>query len=87
MGNLISDIDLTIKTIKNLNIKIRDSGKAIENSTHEQKIATDESTKTTFEIATKSQGLVTIASNLAQGTRTINDLTAELDRVVNEMIK
>jgi methyl-accepting chemotaxis protein len=86
VGNLINDIGVTIKTIKNLNVKIHDSGKVIENSTAEQKIATDESTKTAFDIAEKSQEIVHIAFNLSRSTQAINDLTAELDKIVNEMI-
>lgn len=87
VGNLITDIGVTIKTIKSLNVKIHDSSKTIEDSTHEQKIATDESTKTAFEIASKSQDIVNIAINLARSTKTINELTAELDRVIGEMIQ
>ncbi len=87
VGNLIADIGTTIKAIRNLNVKIHESGKTIENSTHEQKIATEESTRTTTEVTMKSQDIVTIAGDLARSTRTINGLTAELDRVVKEMIK
>jgi methyl-accepting chemotaxis protein len=86
VGNLINDIGITIKTIKSLNTKIHDSGKIIENSTAEQKIATDESTRTAFDIAQKSQEIVHIALNLSRSTQTINGLTAELDRIVNEMV-
>jgi methyl-accepting chemotaxis protein len=87
VGNLINDIGVTIKTIKNLNLKIHESSKTIENSTSEQKIATDESTKTAFDIAQKSQDIVNIAINLSRSTRAINEITAELDKVINEMVK
>jgi methyl-accepting chemotaxis protein len=86
VGNLITDIGVTIKTIKNLNIKIHESSKTIENSTHEQKIATDESTKTAFDIAQKSQDIVNIALGLSRSTSAINDITQELDRMVKEML-
>jgi methyl-accepting chemotaxis protein len=86
VGNLITDIGVTIKTIKNLNLKIHESSKTIENSTHEQKIATDESTKTAFDIAQKSQDIVNIAVSLARSTTAINDLTFELDKTVKEML-
>jgi methyl-accepting chemotaxis protein len=86
VGNLITDIGVTIKTIKNLNLKIHESSKTIENSTHEQKIATDESTKTAFDIAQKSQDIVNIALGLSRSTSTINDITQELDRIVKEML-
>ncbi len=86
VGNLIMDIGVTIKTIKNLNLKIHESSKTIENSTHEQKIATDESTRTAFDIAQKSQDIVNISVALARSTTTINDLTQELDRIVKEML-
>ncbi|HOD15613.1 MAG: chemotaxis protein [Spirochaetes bacterium] len=86
VGNLITDIGVTIKTIKNLNIKIHESSKTIENSTHEQKIATDESTKTAFDIAQKSQDIVNISIALARSTATINELTQVLDQTVKEML-
>lgn len=87
VGNLINDIGVTIKTIKNLNLKIHDSSKTIENSTSEQKIATDESTKTSFDIAQNSQDIVNIAMKLSRSTSVINDLTAELDRIISEMVQ
>lgn len=87
VGNLINDIGVTIKTIKNLNVKIHESGRTIENSTHEQKIATDESTKTAFDIAQKSQDIVSISLNLSKSTQAINEITMELDRIVNEMVQ
>ncbi|MBN1496431.1 MAG: chemotaxis protein [Spirochaetes bacterium] len=87
VGNLINDIGVTIKTIKNLNVKIHESSKTIENSTSEQKIATDESTRTAFDIAQKSQEIVNIAIKLSRSTRTIREITEELDRVTNEMVK
>ncbi|MBN2158754.1 MAG: chemotaxis protein [Spirochaetes bacterium] len=87
VGNLITDIGVTIKTIKNLNIKIHESSKTIENSTSEQKVATDESTKTAFDIAQKSQDIVNIALNLSKSTNNINEITAELDKIINEMIQ
>ncbi len=87
VGNLINDIGVTIKTIKNLNVKIHESSKTIENSTSEQKIATDESTRTAFDIAQKSQEIVNIAINLSRSSSTIKEITAELDRVTKEMVK
>ncbi|MBP7735324.1 MAG: chemotaxis protein [Spirochaetes bacterium] len=87
VGNLISDIGVTIKTIKNFSTKIHESSKTIENSTSEQKIATDESTKTAFDIAQNSQEIVNIALKLSRSTSIINELTAELDRVIGEMVQ
>jgi len=86
VGNLIGDIGLTIKTIRNLNLKIHESGKTIENSTAEQKIATDESTKLSFDIAHKSQEIVKLATQISQSTQTINELAAELERSVSGMV-
>jgi methyl-accepting chemotaxis protein len=87
VGNLIDDISVTVKAIKNLNVRIKESSKTIENSTREQKIATDESSRTGVEISTKSQEIVAIAGNLARSTMAIKELASELDRVVKEMIK
>ncbi len=87
VGNLINDIGVTIKTIKNLNFKIHESSKTIENSTAEQKIATDESTKTAFDIAQNSQEIVNIAMKLSRSTSVINELTGELDKIIGEMVQ
>ena len=86
VGNLIGDIGLTIKTIRNLNLKIHESGKTIENSTAEQKIATDESTKLSFDIAHKSQEIVKLATQISHSTQTISELAAELERAVSGMV-
>ncbi len=65
VGNLIGDIDVTIKTIKNLNVKIHESSKTIENATAEQKIATDESSSTTADIAKTAQEIVNISGQIS----------------------
>ncbi len=86
VGNLINDIGVTIKTIKNLNVKIHDSSKVIENSTNEQRIATDESSKTTLDISESAQELVIVAKNISDSTRTINEIADELSRISNKMV-
>lgn len=85
VGNLIGDIDTTIKTIKNLNIKIHESSKTIESATAEQKIATNESSQTTADIAKTAQDIVDIAEKISHSTKTITNLTGELSELTNRM--
>jgi len=87
VANLITDIDMTIKTIKNLNIKIHESGRTIENSTKEQNSATDVASKTIAEVARIAREVVGLANNISESTKTIKNLTEELDRIAAEMIK
>ncbi|MCP4135432.1 MAG: hypothetical protein GY754_30965 [bacterium] len=87
VANLINDIGLTIKTIKNLNLKIHDSSKTIENSTTEQKTATDESSKTINNIAEKSQDIVTISDTVSKSSKTTNDLMLQLDMLTRGMVE
>ncbi len=86
VGNLISDIGVTIKTIKNLNVKIHDSSRIIENSTNEQRIATDESSKTTLDISEAAQELVVVAKTISDSTIVIKKIADELSRIANKMV-
>ncbi len=87
VGNLISDIDVTIKTIRNLNLKIHESSKTIENATAEQKLATDESSQTTADIAKSAQDIVVLSTKIADSTRTISGLSDELNAMTGDMIR
>ncbi len=86
VGNLIGDIDVTIKTIKNLNVKIHESSKTIENATAEQKLATNESSQTTADIAKTAQDIVNISIQISQSAKTINQLTDELTGLADSMV-
>ncbi|PKL37846.1 MAG: chemotaxis protein [Spirochaetae bacterium HGW-Spirochaetae-1] len=85
VGTLISDIDMTIKTIKSLNTKVHDSSKTIEHSTSEQRIATDESSRTTADIARKAQDIVDFASRITDTTKKINNLVNELSDITQTL--
>ncbi len=84
VGTLIGDIDLTIKTIRNLNTKVHESSKTIENSTNEQKLATDESSRGTAEIAKQAQDLVNFAMRIHDSTKKINRITDELNLLADQ---
>lgn len=86
IANLINDIDVTIKTIRNLNLKIHESSKTIENSTAEQRTATDESSRTTFDISKQAQDIVNISTKIAEFSRTINEMTQELSKLTGTMM-
>lgn len=79
--NLISDIDVTIKAIRNLNTTIHESSKTIENSTSEQKTATEESSKTISTISANANEIVNAALKLHESARTINSMVEELDNL------
>ena len=84
VGDLINDIGVTIKTIKNLNVKIHESSKTIENSTNEQKISTDESSRTTMDIAKTAQEIVSLSHKISESSKAINDIIRELDDLTQE---
>jgi methyl-accepting chemotaxis protein len=83
--NLIGDIDMTIKTIRNLNTKVYDTSKIIENSTTEQRIATNESSNTTYDVARKAQQIVEISMKISASSKIIHDLTDELEALTRGM--
>ncbi len=84
--NFIDDIGTTIKTIKNLNLRIHDSGKVIENSTNEQRIATGESSKTVMDITTSAQDLVHISMKISESSKAIGRISGELDQLTHKMV-
>lgn len=86
VGNLINDIGLTIKTITNLNHRIHESSKSIENSTAEQKVATEESSQTTMDVAGSAQDLVAISTKISESARAINMISRELEELTSEMV-
>jgi len=83
---LFKDIDITINTINNLNSKIYDSSKTIENSTGEQKISTEESTKTVFEINETAQHLAEVSGKFSYSIEQITLLTIELDLLTKDIV-
>jgi methyl-accepting chemotaxis protein len=86
VGGLIGDIDLTIKTIHNLNSKVYNSTKTIEDATGQQKIASLETTNTLATIAESAQKIVTIAKNLSTHAHDINILADKLDSMTSDMV-
>ncbi|MBN1533313.1 MAG: chemotaxis protein, partial [Spirochaetes bacterium] len=83
--NLIGDIDMTIKAIRNMNTKVYDSSKIIENSTAEQKIATTESSNTTYDVARTAQQIVEISTKIAASSTIIHGLIGELEALTRGM--
>ncbi len=81
----INDIDVTIKTIKNLNERVHSSSRSIETSTSEQKLATEESSRTTADIAQKAGEIVDISRRISESTRLLNEITEGLGRMTQEL--
>lgn len=82
----ISDIDITIKTIRNLNERVHNFSRSIESSTAEQKLATEESSKTTNSIATQASEIVNISRRLNESTRILNEIAEGLSGMTGEII-
>ncbi len=76
--NKIGDIDVTIRTIRNLNDHVHNFSKTIEKSTTEQKQSTEESSKTTSEIAGQAGEIVNISRRINESTRILNELAEGL---------
>ncbi len=85
VGNLIGDIGLTIKTIKSLNERIHQSSRSIESSTQEQKIATEESSKTILLITGSAQEMVEIVRQVDESHAVLAKLSADLETTAQRM--
>ncbi|MFW5771272.1 MAG: methyl-accepting chemotaxis protein [Spirochaetota bacterium] len=85
-GDLIIDVNNSIKIITNLNEKIYESTHTIDVSTNEQKIANDESSKTILYVTESAQELNNIMNDVAHAARTINELSDELAGLVQSML-
>ena len=82
----IGDIDITIKEIKNLNERVHNFSRAIESSTIGQKLATEESSRTTSDIANQAGEIVNISKRISESTKILNDITEGLRGIAGEII-
>lgn len=82
----IADIDVTIKTIRNLNDRVHNFSRSIETSTSEQKLATEESSKTTSDISVQAGEIVNISRRISESTRILNDIAEGLRGMTGEII-
>ncbi|HPI87794.1 MAG TPA: methyl-accepting chemotaxis protein [Spirochaetota bacterium] len=78
VATLMSDIDRTIVVVKKLNERIHESSRVIENSTSEQKLSTDELSKTAYHISSGSQQIVEISTKIYDSIGVINGTTNKL---------
>ena len=74
----IGDIDTTIRTIRNLNDRVHNFSRTIEESTTEQKVSTEESSKTISDVADQAGEIVNISRRLNESTRVLNKLAEDL---------
>lgn len=84
--NKIGDIDVTIRTIRNLNDRVHNFSKTIEKSTSEQKISTRESSKSTSEVTDQAGEIVNISRRINESTRMLNNLAEELNGLAGEIV-
>ena len=82
----MEDIDRTIMVIKKLNDRIHDSSRVIENSTTEQKLSTEELSKTTYHISEGSQKIVEISNLIYEAIGVINFTAEKLDDLSSGMV-
>jgi methyl-accepting chemotaxis protein len=82
----IGDIDITIKTIRNLNDRVHNFSKSIESSTIEQRRATEESSHTTSDIAVQAGEIVNISRRINESTRILNEIAEGLRGMTGEII-
>lgn len=87
VATLMEDIDRTIMVIKKLNERVHDSSRIIENSTSEQKLSTDELSKTTYHISMGSQKIVEISNLIYDAIGVINFTAEKLDDLSSGMVK
>ncbi len=82
----INDIDITIKTIRNLNERVHNFSKDIETSTSEQKIATGESSITASDIARNAGEIVNISRTISESSKLLNELADNLKAMTENII-
>ncbi len=85
IGNLISDIDLTIQTVRNLNNKVFESSKIIESATIEQKQASDDSSQSTMKVSETANMLADLSEEIFQGSEKISSTARELGELSEKM--
>jgi len=86
VATLMEDIDRAIMVIKKLNDRIHDSSRIIEDSTSEQKLSTDELSKTTYHISMGSQKIVEISNLIYEAIGVINFTAEKLDELSSGMV-
>ncbi len=74
----INDIDMTIKTIRNLNERVHNFSRDIENSTAEQKHATEIASQTASDIADTAGQIVTISYSISESSTKLNEFADDL---------
>lgn len=79
------EIDKAIETIDNLNTRIYETSKTIENSTNFQKIATEESTKITTSISEYATNIVEISKQISESSKSTGGIIVQLDAMAKEM--
>ncbi|TGM64426.1 chemotaxis protein [Leptospira meyeri] len=85
VGTKIVEIDKAIETIDNLNTRIYETSKTIENSTNFQKIATEESTKITANISEYATNIVEISKQISESSKSTGGIIVQLDAMAKEM--
>jgi len=83
-GDKINDIDMTIKTIRNLHERVHNFSRDIENSTAEQKNATEIASQTVSHIADNAGEIVTISNTISESSKTLNGLAENLHNLAME---
>jgi methyl-accepting chemotaxis protein len=86
VGTLLSDINMTIDAIKKLNERVQETSRMIEESTSEQKLSTEELNKTTMNISEGSQNIVSVATEIFESVKVINDLSIKLGTLSDDMV-
>jgi methyl-accepting chemotaxis protein len=86
VGTLVQDVDRTIRTITNMNAKVHEISKLIENSTTEQQASTGEINKTTFHISDGSQEIVASSMKITDALSEIKQIALNLGRLSESMV-
>ncbi len=86
-NTLIQDVNVSIKTIANLNNQIYNAIEKIETSTNEQRVANEEASKTIVYISDSAQNLTDIITTLSQISRSIEEIAGSLNTLTQAMIQ
>lgn len=84
--SLIKDIDCAVEKILSLNDKLHESSRVIETYTGEQKLATNESSDTTADIARTASELVEMSGRVSESSARIEDIIRNLDKLTESAV-
>jgi methyl-accepting chemotaxis protein len=85
VGSKIVEIGGAVAAMENLNEKIFDTSKSIDNSANQQKIATEEANKTTSDVSGYAMNIVEISRQVSENSAATGRIISQLESMARDM--